>query len=68
MLPQFVACFALAALFNNSLNMTGWLASRSELVMTFGSPWKVGGGQPQAKISDLHGLSVRGLKAILSSH
>ena len=63
-----MACFALAALFNNSLKMTGWLASRSELVMTFGALGKLEGGQPQAKISDLHGLSVRGLKAILSSH
>ena len=41
--PQFVACFALAALFNNSLKMTGWLASRSELVMTFGALGKLEG-------------------------
>jgi len=32
-----------AALFNNSLKMTGWLASRSELVMTFGALGKLEG-------------------------
>ena len=38
-----MACFALAALVNNSLNMVGWLASRSELVMTFGALGKLEG-------------------------